>query len=276
MPLSGQVTETTIGAEIYLNSIGSEDVNLFNIDTYKWDIATNSEVLDQNYATSVTPTTPSAFNGYTLMDGYPTGGSGLGYGISGLTQNNTKIRVTNSGVYCNGGFFDVDTVHLATQIYNPGSDSTWTIQYSGTSAAYPMIYSGGNSTGAHLDLPGDFAFSCKTLPFGNLSPYLSFDVSTGFTIPSTTNPYNNNTGMFSQSSESNFNPDELKLMNRGLKVLGSYLNNPMNNALKYSSPGTLINQINYKGASNLYSPLLKLKTREKFTNPNDPDKYSHY
>ena len=71
-----------------------------------------------------------------------------------------------------------------------------------------------------------------------------------------------------------------KLAEKGIKVLGSYLNNPMPYALKYSSPGTFLSQIDYKGSTNIYSPLIQMKKQrgipnERFSNINDPDKYYH-
>ena len=69
------------------------------------------------------------------------------------------------------------------------------------------------------------------------------------------------------------------LAEKSIKVLGSYLNNPMPGALKYSTPGTFISQIDYKGSTNVYSPLLifgkKKNTTEKFYNINDPDNFYH-
>jgi hypothetical protein len=54
-----------------------------------------------------------------------------------------------------------------------------------------------------------------------------------------------------------------KLAEKGIKVLGAYLNNPMPNALQYSSPGTFLSQIDYHGDTNIYSPLIRMGKKWK-------------
>jgi hypothetical protein len=177
MPTQGQITQTTENVEIYLNQLGSPLVDTLNIDVYKWDTGSNAEVLSGSIAVGITPYSNSPVNGHSLMDGYPDGGSGLGYEITGITYDCTRVAVTTAGSYghCQGVTQYADLTHAASQIYNP-SYSTWTIQYSGTSAAYPMIYTTPGfttSTGANLGYPDSYPFAFITIPWGNEFPYSS-------------------------------------------------------------------------------------------------------
>jgi hypothetical protein len=49
-----------------------------------------------------------------------------------------------------------------------------------------------------------------------------------------------------------------KLLEKGITMFGTYLNNPMEHVLKHSNPGTFISQIDYKGSTNVYSPYIKM------------------
>ena len=72
-----------------------------------------------------------------------------------------------------------------------------------------------------------------------------------------------------------------QLLEKIIKMAGTYLNNPMHKAIpkamNYAFPGTFVSQIDYTGSTNIYSPLLQLgsSSGEKFQNTNDPDNFFH-
>ena len=106
------------------------------------------------------------------------------------------------------------------------------------------------------------SYTAGSVP-GGISNGNTFNISAGGSIP--------NTGV-------EYTSDTYKLFDKGLQMLGSYINNPMPGVLQKSTPGTFISQIDYRGATNVYSPLIQFGTEstDKFANINDPDDYYHY
>jgi len=209
MPIPGQVTQTTENVEIYLTPTGSNYVDQFNIDIYKWDTGSLSEVLSGSYATGVTPTTLSSYNNHSLVDGYPDGSSGFGYGISGITYDCTKVRLTTSGSYghCMGGIAEQDLTHAASKIYNPGVESTWTVNFPDAGSATQLVYSNTGPTSGQTTSATQIIGNFITLPWNKAgTPYELYDTGSYFQVS------------HQSSVDSN-----------GSTITGSYANGPLGN-----------------------------------------------
>lgn len=184
MPNIVQNTPTSDAVDIFLNGdyLNSSAITDFSIDIYQWNTGSNSLELSGSYATNVTPTTPSTYNGNSLLDGYPDGSNGLGYGVNGVVWNQSILRVTTTGGYgqCQGASVDVDLTHAASRVYNPGSNSVITPDNAndGTSGYATIVYAGSPSKTTGF---GQQIAHIKTLPWGKIgTPYAGYNTGSYF------------------------------------------------------------------------------------------------